>query len=73
MWDYAAAVQVSDTLLGLGPMRPRLATMEGSMTDHRNERDDERKRTEEADERRRDHPSEKEDGGKDRPKWSERR
>ncbi len=84
MWDYATAVQVSDTLLGLGPMRPRLATMEGSMTDHRNERDDERKRTEEADERRRDergrrsddlqeawrrhHPSEKEDGGKDRPK-----
>jgi len=63
--------------------------MEGSMTDHRNERDGERKRTEEADERRRDergrrsddlqeawhrhHPSEKEHGGKDRPKWSERR
>jgi len=63
--------------------------MEGSMTDHRNERDDERKRTEEADERRRDergrrsddlqeawrrhHPSEKEHSGKDRPKWSERR
>ena len=84
MWDYATAVQVSDTLLGLGPMRPRLATMEGSMTDHRNERDDERKRTEETDEHqreerdrrsdelreawRRNHPSEQEEGRKDRAK-----